>query len=295
VRDNALDNIITLGIRNDLVVVDQGGADQINGGGGNDFFYFGSTFGAGDIANGGAGTDTVGLLGGGGASFGAGQLVSVEKLAVYGGNADGTGTFSYTLTMHDGNVAAGTRLLVTAMSLGSGETLTFDGSRELDGRFAVQGGAGADTVTGGAGSDYLAGNGGADRLNGGGGNDALVGGLGADTLTGGAGADRFVYQSVAQSNGANGIDRIVDFGGAAGGERIDLSVIDANANALGNQAFTFIGVASAFTNKAGELRVVENAGNWFVQGDVDGDGVADLVIQVANGAAITWSGSDFNL
>jgi cytidylate kinase len=46
-------------------------------------------------------------------------------------------------------------------------------------------------------------------------------------------------------------------------------------------AFTFIG-SGAFTNVAGQLRVEMQGANALVQGDVNGDGVADLVIFVEN-------------
>jgi hypothetical protein len=293
VRDNGLDNVITMNGGDDLVVADQGGADQVDGGGGNDFLYFGGTFGAGDIANGGAGTDTLAMLAGGGATFGADQLVSIERLAVYSSTLNGPGEHSYTLVMDDGNVAAGEELFVTAASLKSDETLTFDGSKETDGRFTVLGGAGDDLITGGAQKDFLAGRDGDDILNGGGGNDVLVGGRGADKLTGGTGKDWFRYEDVAESNLDDGVDTIIDYEGSASGERIDLSAIDADINMDGNQAFTWIGTNAAFTEQAGQLRVVQTDGKWFVEGDVDGDGVADIVIHVDIGLDYIWSSSDF--
>jgi Ca2+-binding RTX toxin-like protein len=189
-------------------------------------------------------------------------------------------------------------MLVTAATLASGETFTFDGSQELDGRFTVLSGGGNDTITGGALKDYLDGGAGADTIDGGGGNDNILGRAGADTLIGGAGLDYFHYQDVNESNAANGIDKITDFTVGAAGEKIDLSGIDANTGvgATGNQAFTFIGTNTAFHNVAGELRVVNENGNWFVQGDTDGDGNADLIIQIVNGGDIPlWGAQHFLL
>ncbi len=115
----------------------------------------------------------------------------------------------------------------------------------------LRGTAGADTLTGGAGNDSLLGEGGNDRLQGSAGDDTLSGGAGydalmggdgsdrlaggadADVLIGGAGADAFVFRSAADGN-----DRIQDFS-RAGGDKIDLSAIDADATAAGNQAFLF--------------------------------------------------------
>ena len=71
------------------------------------------------------------------------------------------------------------------------------------------------------------------------------------------------------------------------GDRIDLSFIDANGNAGdGDQAFTFIG-SQAFANVAGQLRAVQSGGAWVVEADVDGNGLADMVINVATPLTIT--------
>ena len=84
------------------------------------------------------------------------------------------------------------------------------------------------------------------------GNDRLVGNAGADVLTGGAGADVFDIDVAAHSVGGNrdvlrGGDGGKSFDGAGGaaGDRIDLSGIDANTAATGNQAFGLAAPASA--------------------------------------------------
>jgi serralysin len=105
------------------------------------------------------------------------------------------------------------------------------------------------------------------------GNDKLLGHRGADELWGGAGSDTFYFTSV------DGTDRIGDF--ESGADKIDLTAIDANSSASGEQAFSFIGSAS-FTGKAGELRVYQDASQFFVAGDVNGDGVADLLINLGS-------------
>ena len=56
------------------------------------------------------------------------------------------------------------------------------------------------------------------------------------------------------------------------GDSLYLKPIDANENKDGNQAFT---VVEAFTNTAGELVRVVDAGETTVLLDTDGDGVAD--------------------
>jgi Ca2+-binding RTX toxin-like protein len=286
VRGNSLDNVIVMASGADLIVLDDGGVDNINAGGGNDYIYYGATLTAADITNGGAGTDTVGLLGNyAGLVFTATNLVGVERLALYTGG----GVNSYNVTMNDANVAAGTEFFVTAASLNASEILTFNGAAETNGRFTLLGGGGADTIVGGAGGDYVAGNGGNDTLYGLGGSDTLFGGAGADQLRGGAGQDFFRYQATTDSM-TGSVDQILDFTGI---DRIDLSAIDAIGGGA-NDAFTFIG-ASAFHNVAGELRAYQSGPSWFVEGDVNGDGVADVLIQVSVADANPLGAANFIL
>ena len=61
------------------------------------------------------------------------------------------------------------------------------------------------------------------------------------------------------------------------GDEIDLSGIDANAGAAGNQAFAFIG-SKGFSGKEGELQYKKG----IVAGDVNGDKAADFHIEIAN-------------
>ncbi len=126
----------------------------------------------------------------------------------------------------------------------------------------------------------LDGKAGADKLFGGKGGDLLHGGLGKDVLVGGAGADDFVFKSIADAGKGGQRDVVSDFSHAQGDD-IDLSGIDANAKASGDQAFAFIG-DKAFSGKAGQLKYE----NGIVAGDVDGDKVADFHIEIANHAAL---------
>lgn len=137
----------------------------------------------------------------------------------------------------------------------------------------LYGGYGNDRLAGGYGNDRLFGGPGDDRLYGGPGDDRLTGDDGADDLFGGDGQDAFVFTSVNDSL-PGAMDTIWDF--VSGIDTIDLQQIDANFNIGGNQAFTFIG-GSNFTNSAGEL----NFQNEILSGDVNGDGIADLQIDVA--------------
>jgi Ca2+-binding RTX toxin-like protein len=128
-----------------------------------------------------------------------------------------------------------------------------------------------------AGNDVLTGGNGDDLLEGFAGKDKITGGLGADSLLGGAGADRFIFKSVDDSPAdAEESDFIIDFS-IRQKDRISLSAIDANEIAPGNQAFSFIGTRG-FSERSGELRYEKGAGYTLIEGDVDGDGLADLSI-----------------
>jgi Ca2+-binding RTX toxin-like protein len=259
------------------------GIDTLTGGAGDDLFVFaGGRFGAGDKVDGGGGTDAVVITGAAPGSTGpvvvaiaAGTLTSVEALSFNGRFGDDpTARPSYEVTLADGNVAAGARLIVNASSLEAGQSLRFDGSAATTGTLLIYGGAGGDTLTGG------------------GGNDRISGGASGDTLRGGGGADRFEYRSIADSTVAAS-DLIADF--ELGVDGIDLSAIDADPGAEGDQAFTWLG-GEAFSGKAGELRLVHDQGaaRWTVLGDVDGDGQADFQLFVATGGAAP-AASDFLL
>jgi predicted extracellular nuclease len=276
---------------NDLFNVSQGGNDTVNGNDGDDYIYFGPAFTAGDSVDGGAGTDTLALLGNYAMTFDADSLVNIERLALLSGTAIGGAHVTYDITTIDDNVGAGKVLTVLGGGLQSDETMVFNGSAETDGSFYVAGGAANDTLVGGQKDDSLVGNGGDDALYGLAGNDWLQGGAGADMLRGGTGHDLFVYKAAADSTGA-ATDHIVDFEYTA--DHIDLSAIDADSATGGNQAFSFIG-SDAFHHVAGELRVELSGSDWIVQGDVDGDGTADLVIQVSVFNGHVMGASDFVL
>jgi hypothetical protein len=60
---------------------------------------------------------------------------------------------------------------------------------------------------------------------------------------------------------------------------IDLSAIDANTAADGDEAFTLV---ASLDGHAGQLALTYDAGAnvTLLQGDVDGDGAADLVVRL---------------
>ncbi|TSD88556.1 hemolysin [Mycobacterium sp. KBS0706] len=139
-------------------------------------------------------------------------------------------------------------------------------------------------------NDTLIGSSGKNTLSGDLGDDIIRGGGGADQLIGGAGADKFVFTATSDSPFQAG-DLIRDFSHAQG-DLIDLSGIDANTGAAGDQAFTFIGTA-LYSGTAGELRFANTApGVVTIAGDVNGDGTSDFHINLY-GTSVT--ASDFVL
>ena len=148
----------------------------------------------------------------------------------------------------------------------SGDTGNVSGS--------INGSGGQDRILGGNLADRMFGNDEADTLSGNGGDDLLTGGGFNDRLTGGTGADLFIYAASIDSDATTGIDRITDF--EVGTDKIDLSAFLSGA--------TFIGGAG-FSGTGAEVRY--NAATGRLSGDVDGDGVADLVVVILNHAAIT--------
>jgi Ca2+-binding RTX toxin-like protein len=121
--------------------------------------------------------------------------------------------------------------------------------------------------------------------------NAIRGGLGADTLNGGGGNDSFVYRATSESTSASK-DQISGFNA---GDKIDLSVIDAiSATTANNDVFTFIG-SNAFGNVAGQLRTTFANGSWTIEADVNGDGLADLMIGLTTSNGHVLGASDFVL
>jgi len=165
--------------------------------------------------------------------------------------------------------------------LGSPGVDEIDGGNGADVIYSL---AGDDVINGGGGNDILFGGEGEDVIDGGDGDDVISGGGGADATTGGAGADIFIFYGVGESNLDDRLrpdaDRIDQFT-HADGDKIDLRPIDASVVLAGNNAFT---VVTQFTQVAGELVLTDEEGNrgrrFLVEGDINGDGRADLVIEV---------------
>jgi Ca2+-binding RTX toxin-like protein len=174
---------------------------------------------------------------------------------------------AFTLSGHDIKISAGSTNSGTA------------------GNDTLVGTSGNDTLSGGVGNDRLEGRAGSDELSGGDGSDYLLGGLDKDILKGGAGADIFAFSSVWDStSGSFYHDIVADFS-AAQGDKIDLSLIDANPVLSGDQAFQFI--AGDFTGDAGLLRY--DLAQGLVLADINGDGLTDIEIAITGSPVLTAS------
>ena len=191
-------------------------------------------------------------------------------------------------TTHKADVVSGNGGDDTVKGGGGGDVI--DGGAGDDtlngdaGDDTLAGGSGDDTLGGGSGDDALTGGHDDDILIGGNGNDELTGGGGTDQLTGGSGADRFVFDDVAGSP-AQAPDLVFDFN-AVQGDQIDLSGIDAISGTAENDEFNFIG-DDAFSGSAGELRFVQDLADGLLEGDVNGDGTADMTIELLGVTSLT--------
>ncbi len=140
----------------------------------------------------------------------------------------------------------------------------------LGGADTLRGGLGDDRIEGGRGNDVLRGSAGDDLLQGGQGNDRIIGGAGVDTMEGGAGRDVFVFL---RASGL--VDRIADF--QAGQDRIDLRGVSDLGHWIGTDAFS---------GHAGEVRMAMQGQDLLVFEDVNGDGLADLTINLGQTVGI---------
>jgi Ca2+-binding RTX toxin-like protein len=149
------------------------------------------------------------------------------------------------------------------------------------------GGSGNDTLIANDAGCTLNGGAGADHLIGGASGDKLIGGAGVDTMTGNGGADIFAFAAGDSSAVAGAHDLITDF--TPGTDQIDLTGIDANTGTSGIvDAFWFLATA-AFDGVAGALDYVFDAvrGVTVLQGDTNGDKVADFAIDLTGNLTLT--------
>ena len=149
------------------------------------------------------------------------------------------------------------------------------------------GGSGNDKLIASDTGCTLSGGGGNDTLIGGAGNDRLIGGSGVDDLTGGGGADTFVFllrRQLGRERPARPHHRFRfrawTTSTSAGSTR--------SVGTGGYDLFHFIGSA-AFDGSAGELNYFYNSslGVTTLQGDTNGDRVADFAIDLSGNVVIS--------
>lgn len=282
-----------IGDDNDNFIDSNGGDDNIQGNGGNDLIWIDDDYTAMTV-DGGSGNNTLSFE----VSYGSGATFSLALQ----GTAQATG---------QGGTVNATKFVDLVGADMFNDTLSGNSAANR-----IFGGGGDDLLNGNDGNDSLYGDAiygkrftdsahigmsgfkirssgnGKDSLNGGAGNDSLIGGLGADMLTGGSGTDTFILQALGDALPGSGYrDIIADFSQQQG-DKIDLHAIDADTTKKGNQAFQLGG--SAFTGTAGELiQFSGGSGNTIVAGDVNGDSVADMEIELPQ--AITLAATDFAL
>ncbi|HYD38088.1 MAG TPA: calcium-binding protein [Allosphingosinicella sp.] len=249
------------------------GYDTLTGNGGDDTLY------------GGTGGDA--LVGGTGADYMEGNedndVYHVDNAGDTVVEAAGEGTDEVYTTLTSYTLGSDVENLTSNTPTASAFTGTGNGLDNI-----LYGHGGVDTFSGLGGNDTIRGNGGDDVLDGGADVDLIVGGPGADTMTGGSGNDNFRI-GYYESGTGSGADRITDF---ASGDVVDVSGWDADIGTGGDQAFTFIGGA-AFSSTAGELRTFFDGTDTWVQGDINGDAVADFEIRFDGNVSL--AGSDFTL
>lgn len=275
------------------------GNESIDGGSGDDYVegndgadaVFGG-IGA-DTLNGGNGADTI-MGGDDDDEVDAGDgndLVFGDAGADFLGGGLGVDTLSYSLS----NAGVKVNLATGEASGGFAQGDEFYGFERLVGsnfNDTLTGAAGANTIRGGDGDDILRGGDGADQLRGGVGADTIEGGTGRDVMFGGDGADRFLFRTLADSKvDPTGRDVIRDF--QVGVDKIDLSLLDANAGVAGNQAFAFLTTEGAAFTAAGQLRFEHVDGNTLVQGNVNASLGADFSILLTG--TLNLAASDFVL
>jgi serralysin len=267
---------------NDLLI-GGAGTDTLTGGDGSDVFRFetlgDSVVGAGRdvITDFLKGADKIDLGAIGATSFiGTAQFGGVAGQVRYASAADA----SYVELDADGDGRADFQL-----ELGGGILLDNSDFVELLGTATagddrLTGTSRADSISGLEGNDILIGLGGNDTLNGGAGNDRLIGGAGRDTLIGGTGNDVFRLESVFDSMPGALRDIVMDF--RSGQDKLDLSALDGTFNWIGSKAFS---------GRSGELHFVRDGQSTLIEGDINGDGLADFQIELAG--RVTPQASDF--
>ena len=277
-----------IGFAGDDVLIGMGGADILLGGGGDDFLHAGA---GSDSAFGDAGDDT--LLGGADGDMLYGGDGN-DRVFADGGNdlvdagngndvvVGGAGNDRFLASVGDGNDT----YFGDEMSGGNGvDTIDYSAISSATLVDLGTGIGGFGSVSGSqSGNDILHG---IENVITGAGADTIIASDAVNVMDGGAGNDTFRFKSIAAAND----DTIIGF---EAGDKIDLSGIDADSVAFGNQAFTLTN--SAITT-IGQLAITNETradGDYtVVSGHVGGDTGPEFRISIKGIHDLT--ASDFTL
>jgi Ca2+-binding RTX toxin-like protein len=287
INGGAGDDVLIGGSGNDTIIGDVGndvitggtGTDIINAGPGDDLINY--TMGDGvDTIVGDTGTDTLKILGTGGA-----DTLDV----IYDGTA---------LTSIEGGTLSGVET-VTADLLGDSDTLSYGtgttagvivnlAAHSASGFASI---AGIENVTGGSGADLLTGDASANILTGGAGNDTLVGGLGVDILVGGTGVDTVSYAGETDAMFVNLATGTTERGAAANPVEDVLTTIENVVGGTGSDSITGNTGANLLDggDGAGNDTLLGGSGNDTLIG---GDGNDSLVGGIGNDSISGGGGDD---
>jgi len=250
-------DVLDGGAGNDFLSGDDGrdlifggdGDDNILGGSGNDMLY---ADGGSDRIFGGDGDDLIDAGAGNDIVFGG---AGNDKIVASVGDGDDT---YYGDDMDDGF-----GIDTLDMSTITGNITADLGTGYLGRGTVVSAQSGTDTIWG------------IENIVTGSGDDVITASSAANVMDGGAGNDTFRFLSAADADG----DTIIGF---QPGDRIDLSAIDANSGAGGNQAFTLVN-GSEFTGAA-QLIIThesrEDSDYTVVSGSTSGEVAADFRISI---------------
>jgi 2',3'-cyclic-nucleotide 2'-phosphodiesterase (5'-nucleotidase family)/Ca2+-binding RTX toxin-like protein/endonuclease/exonuclease/phosphatase family metal-dependent hydrolase len=231
------------------IIAGLGNNDILNGLDGNDIFRY--TIGDGkDIVDGGAGSDTLDILGTGNSEtlsvvfngtpvsiIAGGTVTNIESITV--DLLGGIDTLNYGSTTADLTVNLAT-------GLGSGFTAI----------------ANVENVTGGFGNDIITGNDGNNTLRGELGNDILDGGLGADSLIGGAGNDTYIVDHINDTiSDSSGTDTVLSSINWTLGSNLENLLLTGNSDING-------------TGNGLQNVIVGNSGNNILNGGSNADNLS---------------------
>jgi Ca2+-binding RTX toxin-like protein len=266
-----------------------GGADNLHGGNQGDRFGFSNgDVEAGEVIDGGAGTDSINAESAAGAlvnDFRNAEIISIEKVGTYGfspideartfifgARQVGGGQLTSNLALDGGLFSVIAEFKMNAQSVIDLSAFTFTNWSAGD-VIRITGDASSETMTGTSQRDEFSAGLGVDTLIGLGGDDKLDGGLGGgDTLRGGLGNDTYIVDSildVTDETTGGGIGDYVfstaSYTAAAGIERLYLDGA-ANIDATGRAGQNDILVGNAGANSINGL-----SGNDVMRGGLGND------------------------